>query len=429
MMKNTKQPLTHRQIGLFRGALVIALCAWPFSLSLTAGARVAQEIKPALDRMEWFREAKFGMFIHWGVYSELAGYYNGERGWKYAEHIMDRSRIPVDAYERIAAGFNPVDFDAAEWVQIAKDAGMKYMVITAKHHDGFCMYDSDFTDYDIVQWTPFQRDPIQELADACKAAGGIRFCIYYSHMDWHYKHGHPDYDDYRLNQVIELVDKYDPGILWFDDYGFFGNERLLNALRARDVDLLLNERVTRRDQGDGDFTCSEQHIPGKTIAHDWETCMTLNDSWGYHKGDHNWKSTADLLKKMIDVNSKGGNFLLNIGPDGQGVIPVPSVERLREVGAWMQVNGEAIYGSTAAPFERPAWGRYTKKPGKLYAHVFQWPADAKLNLSLSGQKVSKAYLLADKQQTPLLIQQTEAGVSIDLPTTAPDSIASVIVIE
>lgn len=428
-MKNTKQPTPNRQNGLFRAATLIVLYTLSFSSSLAVEESNAPGTEQASEpRMEWFREAKFGMFIHWGVYSELAGYYNGERGWKYSEHIMNTSKIPVDAYEKIAADFNPVDFDAKEWVEIAKVAGMKYMVITAKHHDGFCMYDSDYTNYNIVDWTPFKRDPLQELADACKA-GGIRFCIYYSHMDWHYKHGHPDYDDYRLNQVIELVDKYDPGILWFDDYGFFGNERLLNALRAHDTDLILNERVTKRDQGDGDYTCSEQHIPGRTITHDWETCMTLNGSWGYHKGDHDWKSTADLLKKMIDVNSKGGNFLLNIGPDGQGVIPPASVERLRAVGAWMDVNGEAVYGSTAAPFDRPAWGCYTKKPGKLYAHVFQWPADRKLNLSLAGQKVSKAYLLADPQQTPLPIEQTETGVRIDLPAQAPDAIASVIVIE
>lgn len=290
------------------------------------------------------------------------------------------------------------------------------------------MYDSDFTDYNITKWTPFKRDPIKELAEACKAEG-IRFCIYYSHMDWHYTDKKAGYDEYRLKQVQELVSKYKPGILWFDDYGKTGGEQLLQALRKQDPDLILNERVTKRDKGDGDYTCSEQNVPGQTVVHDWETCMTLNGSWGYHKGDDSWKSTASLLQTMIDVNSKGGNFLLNVGPDGKGVIPEESVKRLREVGAWLKVNGEAIYGSSASPFGRPQWGRYTKKPGKIFAHVFTWPKEAKITIPTKDLKVTNVYLLSDKQQSNLPTQLTDVGLTINLPAKAPDSIASVIVIE
>lgn len=248
-------------------------------------------------------------------------------------------------------------------------------------------------------------------------------------MDWHYTDKKAGYDEYRLKQVQELVSKYKPGILWFDDYGKTGGEQLLQALRKQDPDLILNERVTKRDKGDGDYTCSEQNVPGQTVVHDWETCMTLNGSWGYHKGDDSWKSTASLLQTMIDVNSKGGNFLLNVGPDGKGVIPEESVKRLREVGAWLKVNGEAIYGSSASPFGRPQWGRYTKKPGKIFAHVFTWPKEAKITIPTKDLKVTNVYLLSDKQQSNLPTQLTDVGLTINLPAKAPDSIASVIVIE
>lgn len=379
-------------------------------------------------RMAWFREAKFGLFIHWGVYAEFSGYYKGEEGWKYAEHIMRRSNIPLEEYKAVAATFNPVGFDAEEWVKLAKEAGMKYLVITAKHHDGFSMYDSAYTDYDIVEFTPFKRDPFKELAEACKTHG-IRFCIYYSHMDWIYTHDTPEYNAFRANQVVELIEKYDPGILWFDDYGQGGTFDLLQTLRKKYPNLIVNDRVTDRKWGHGDYRTPEQSIPKNQLGADvdWETCMTLNHSWGYHKGDHNWKSTEELIHKLIDIASKGGNFLLNIGPDGKGVIPPESVVRLQEVGKWMQVNGEAIYGTTSADVESTASVKFTARDGKLYAFILDWPSNGKLELNVGDKEIKNAYLLADK--IAVKIEKKKGGVSISLPGNPPDPTASVLVLE
>ncbi|MEO0453396.1 MAG: alpha-L-fucosidase [Verrucomicrobiota bacterium] len=380
-------------------------------------------------RMEWFREARFGMFIHWGVYAELAGYYQGKplpQGWKYAEHIMRKLSIPVDEYEAVAATFHPVDFDADEWVKLAKDAGMKYITITAKHHDGFSMYDSDYTEYDIVDFTPFKRDPLQELAAACKKHG-IRFCIYYSHMDWYFTDDDPTYNEFRINQVTELAEKYDPGVLWFDDYGFKGNFELLKHLRDRFPDLLLPDRVTNRSWGHGDFRTPEQSIPRGAQDVDWESCITLNKSWGYHKGDHDWKSTEDLIYKLIDITSKGGNFLLNIGPDGKGVILPETVERLQAVGKWMKVNSEAIYGTTNTELTNSSAVKFTAKDGKLYAFILEWPSNGHIELPTSGIAIKQAYLLADGKE--LAVESSANGLRVQLPAKAPDPVASVLVLE
>ena len=397
------------------------------------GYTPAKEDSVHTAKMQWWREARFGMFIHWGVYSVYEGYYKGRKGWKYAEHIMNKRHIPVKEYEKTAATFNPVDFDAKKWVALAEEAGMRYMVITAKHHDGFCLFDSDHTKYDMVDWTTFKRDPIRELADACKGTR-VRFCLYYSHMDWHYTDKRQGYDAYRMNQVTELVEKYDPGVLWFDDFGNPGTKELLKMLQEKYPKLILNERVTERGKGDGDFKCAEQAMNKKLAQEDWEGCLTMNGSWGYHKGDTNWKSTTSLVRRLISVVSYGGNFLLNVGPTGKGVIPAASAERLKGIGDWMKINGESIYGAGYADIEQEGPCKFTAKPGKLYAFLFKTPKKNLLTIQPNDKekvlKAKKAYMLADPGKNPLKVAPTETGgLQVTINPKFGSRVASVVVIE
>ncbi|MFH1999395.1 MAG: alpha-L-fucosidase, partial [Planctomycetota bacterium] len=324
-------------------------------------------------RLDWWREARFGMFIHWGLYAIPAGEWNGETN--HAEWIRTTARIPIEEYDQFVDQFNPVQFDADEWVRIAREAGMKYIVITSKHHDGFCLFDSKYTDYDVMS-TPFKRDIMKELADACHRQG-MPICWYHSIMDWH----HPDYlprrewetrsaegadfdryVTYMKNQLGELVGRYGKiGVLWFDGEweGTWEHEHgaaLYDYVRGLQPDIIINNRVDKGREGmegmnksgkyRGDFGTPEQQIPATGLPGvDWETCMTLNGHWGYNKNDHDWKSAKDLIRKLADIASKGGNFLLNVGPTAEGLIPQPSVEPLQAMGAWMKQNGEAIYGT------------------------------------------------------------------------------------
>ncbi len=440
-----------------------------------ATALPAETPKEHDARMEWFREAKFGMFIHWGVYSVPAGEWNGKTD--YAEWIMESAHIPVSRYEQFAKEFNPVKFDAKAWVKIAKDAGMKYIVITSKHHDGFGMWPSALTDW-CIKSTPFQRDPLRELADECKKAG-IKFCLYHSIMDWHSSDwgtrrewndvatGTPDMDRYTAYmkaQLKELITNYHPGILWFDGEweSPWTHERgvdLYAYLRALDPKLIINNRVGKARAGMegmdmgaehvGDYGTPEQQIPraGFGIGVDWESCMTLNNHWGYNSHDNHWKSPETVVRNLCDIASKGGNYLLNVGPTSEGLIPQPSVERLAEVGAWMKVNGAAICNAGPTPFGAeagalsatendkngkpkfvPAWNwRATTKPGKIYLIVFRWPTDGRFELAGLESHVKRAYLLAGHKK--LKVSQTPAGVSLALPAEAPDKIASVICLE
>ncbi|NLF07646.1 MAG: alpha-L-fucosidase [Pirellulaceae bacterium] len=410
-------------------------------------------------RMEWFRDAKFGLFIHWGLYSVPAGEWKDKNS--YAEWISEQARIPMSEYEKYRDQFNPEKFDAAEWVALAKQAGMKYIVITSKHHEGFAMFHTKQTDWGIMS-TPFKRDPLKELSEECKKAG-LKFCVYYSILDWH----HPDYDPRRpwndtaagepnmesyiafmKRQLKELVDNYGPlGILWFDGewektWTHELGKDLYNYVRGLQPDIIINNRIGKNRRGMkgisvgeeiiGDFGTPEQQIPadGLPPGTDWESCMTMNDHWGYNKIDRNWKSSAKMIRMLIDVASKGGNLLLNVGPTAEGVIPEPSVERLREIGRWMKVNGESIHGASACPFPKaPQWGRITSKPGKLYLHVFDWPADGRLLVQTPKGKPAAAYLLADANREPLGIASGEGGVVISLPAQAPDAAASVVVLE
>lgn len=399
-------------------------------------------------RMEWFRDARFGMFIHWGIYSVPAGEWNGRTN--HAEWIRDTAQIPLDTYNRFIDQFNPVKFDADEWVGVAKAAGMKYMVITAKHHDGFCMWPSAFTDYDLAS-TSFKRDILGELKEACDKVG-IKFGLYYSIMDWH----HPNYlprkweqdrpqdlvdmeiiSAYVQNQIGELIQRYDPAVLWFDgewdkEWTREHGEDLHRHIRELKPDAVVNNRVGKRTRDLGDFGTPEQHIPAKGIpGWDWETCMTMNGQWGYNKHDDRWKSTEDLLRKLVDISSKGGNFLLNVGPTAEGEIPIQSITRLKAMGQWMQVNGESIYGTQASSIRPLVFGKVTQKvegnDTTLYLHVSEWPEDGQLFVPVMN-RVASAFLLSDRKHV-LHARKGETGLTIDLSGAAPDSVDSVVVVK
>jgi alpha-L-fucosidase len=400
-------------------------------------------------RMQWWREARFGMFIHWGVYSVPAGIWKGEQSKHIGEWLMLDYKIPVAEYAELTKQFNPVKFDAERIVKIAKDAGMKYIVITSKHHDGFAMFHSSASPYNIYDATPFKRDPLKELAAACKKEG-MRLGFYYSEaQDWHHpggaaaKGGHWDpaqdgsMDDYinkiAVPQVKELLSNYGPvSVLWWDTPVGMTPERVSKLLPLLKIqpDIVTNNRLDK-DKKTGDFSTPEQKIPATGMpGKDWETCMTMNTTWGYKSFDNKWKSTETLLHNLIDIASKGGNYLLNVGPTSEGEIPQPSIERLAEIGKWMKVNSESIYGTTASPFKELSWGRCTTKlsgdEATLYLHVFDWPADGKLIVPGLKNTVQEAHLLATHSK--LKTSASADGVVVSVPGAAPDRISSTIVL-
>ncbi|MGA2032245.1 MAG: alpha-L-fucosidase [Thermoguttaceae bacterium] len=429
--------------------LALAMIAMP---ELSAAERAPAESKAQRDaRMQWWREARFGMFIHWGLYSVPAGTYKGRQIGGIGEWIMNNGEIPVAEYAGFAKRFNPLKFDADRWVSIAKNAGMKYIVITSKHHDGFAMFKSNASPYNIVDATPFQRDPLKELAAACRKQG-IKLGFYYSQaQDWHhpggaaYRTGNRKGDHWdpaqdgsmeeyvkkiAVPQVREILSNYGKvAVLWWDTPKDMTKEQIhsLASLLKLQPGIISNNRLGGDEPGDTETP--EQFIPPAGYpGRDWETCMTLNDTWGYKSYDRNWKSPETLIRNLIDIASKGGNYLLNVGPTSEGEIPAPSVERLAKVGQWLKVNGEAIYGTTPGPFKNGLrWGRATQKPGRLFLHVFDWPADAALAVPLSNS-IRRAYLLADPQQA-LSVASGPDGISIKVPAVAPDPVASVVVLE
>jgi alpha-L-fucosidase len=416
-------------------------------------------------RMAWWREARFGMFIHWGLYALPAGEWNGRRTVKIGEWIMDELDIPIAEYEKFAPQFNPSRYRAAEWVAIAKNAGMRYIVITSKHHDGFALWDSKVSQWDIADATPYEKDILRELVTACRAAG-IRIGFYHSIMDWHHPDAQaifaPDYnqqdsgaranpnfpryvESYLKPQLRELLTQYGKiDILWFDgewipDYTSEMGKDIYQFVRALQPDILINNRVDKGRQGmqgmnksgiyAGDFGTPEQEIPATGIPGvDWESCMTMNDTWGYTSFGTQWKSAGLLLRNLVDIASKGGNFLLNVGPDAAGLIPAASVARLDTLGRWMQLNGEAIYGTTASPVAQPAWGRCTQKQAGdsqiLYLHVFDWPQDGRLRLSGLAGMVKKASLLAGGEA--VAVKKEGSDWLLLLPQRQPDAICTVV---
>jgi alpha-L-fucosidase len=386
-------------------------------------------------KMKWFREAKFGLFIHWGLYAIPAGEWKGQMIPGLGEWIMRNAHIPVKEYEQLSAQFNPTQFDAEAWVKFAEDSGMKYIVITAKHHDGFAMYRSAASKYNVFDATPFHRDPLKELAAAC-AKHNMKLGFYYSQsQDWHEPDGagndwdfpaNRDFDRYLQGkaepQVKELLTGYGPvSLIWFD------TPRMMNAARAQrflDIVHALQPAalVDGRLGSAGDYvSMGDNRIPDAVLKGDWETPATMNTTWGYRKDDNQWKSPDELIFKLVDIVSKGGNYLLNVGPTAEGIIPRPSLVTLESVGGWLKGNGEAIYGAGPTPFGdefgASRW-RCTTKPGKLFVTLFQWP-DGPLELTHAMDKITRAYLLADASHAPLTVTQTGGRVAVTLPKDPP----------
>lgn len=400
-------------------------------------------------RLKWFREARFGMFIHWGLYAVPAGEWKGAQIPGIGEWIMNRAKIPVVEYEQLAEHFNPVKFDAGEIVRIAENAGMKYIVITSKHHDGFAMYHSKVSKYNIYDATPFKRDPLKELAAAAQKAG-IRLCFYYSQtQDWHEPDAVGNYWDFKDEskknfakyleekvkpQVTELLTNYGPiGLIWFDTPRNMTKEQsqeLADLVHKLQPDCLVSGRI---GNGVGDYdSAGDNQISVGRVRRDWETPVTMNDTWGFKKDDTNWKPTSILIQQMVQVSSRGGNYLLNIGPRADGSVPEPSVERLTQVGDWLKVNKDAVYGTGPSPFPYDLpWGIITTKPKKVFLHVFNWQKD----LTLFGLKsrVLKAVLLSGSRKLKFS-QTNNAGADhyalrLQLPPVAPDKYDSVIALD
>ena len=434
-------------------AVTLILCAL---LSLTqAQTDFMKESASNRDaRMSWWRDATFGMFIHWGAYAVPAGIHNGKDVKGIGEWIMHNGKIPIPEYEAYVKQFNPTSFDAKEWVRIAKDAGMKYIVITSKHHDGFCLWDSKVTQYDIMDAAPFKRDILQELADACKGSG-VRLCFYHSIMDWHqpdaeskkgYAHQNtpnPDWARYRETylkpQLAELIAKYDPGVLWFDgewvpEWTEDQGKDLYNYLRSLKPDLIINNRVGKGRSGmqgmnkykdaAGDFGTPEQEILEGTSDSDWESCMTMNDTWGFKRDDHNWKSAKVLIDNLVDIAAKGGNYLLNVGPTAGGLIPAPSVERLKAMGDWLRINGEAIYATHSRKQYREGENvKFTvsKDGAYTYAIINAKPGETVSLSSVQPATGSRIRMLGSKKR---ISWSSENGrTNLTLPSKLPSEYA------
>ena len=425
-------------------------------------------------RLHWWREARFGMFIHWGLYSIPAGTWKGQPTPRIGEWIMNDMSIPVADYKALALRFNPIAFNAHDIVALAKSSGMKYIVITSKHHDGFAMFDSKADPFNIVAATPFHRDPLKELAAECRKQG-IKLGFYYSQdQDWTapggaaYKTGDHqppsfhwdkaqdgDYATYlrtkAIPQLKELLANYGdfPAVIWFDTPTREMTPELsaeVVALLNQHPNLIWNNRLGGGYAGDTETP--EQFIPPQGYpGRDWEACMTMNDTWGYKANDTNFKSTEELLRNLIDIASKGGNYLLNIGPDSTGTVPPAEVERLNAMGKWLAVNGEAIYGTRPTLFGTeagafsatekddhgnqkfiPAWDwRSTTAAGKIYIEILKWPGTT-FHLPNSPRPITSAYLLADPKRTPLRLAKTATGTDITLPAQALDPTATVLVL-
>ena len=446
-------------------SLALLASAWLIAAGLSAHAQQAPKPPdPQKEaRLAWFREAKYGLFIHWGLYAIPAGEWKGARVPGIGEWIMNRARIPVREYAALAGQFNPVKFDADGWVQLAQDAGMKYIVITSKHHDGFALFGSKVSRYNVVDATPFKRDILKELAAAC-AKRNMRLGFYYSQaQDWHEPNGagnswdfppndKKDFDQYLRDkaepQVRELLTSYGPvALIWFDTPQLMTadrSQRFTDLVRSLQPNTLIDGRLGAA----GDYVSTGDNvIPGEKRTEAWETPATINHTWGYRKDDVDWKRPGEIIFKLVDIVSKGGNYLLNVGPMADGVIPPASQDVLRAAGRWLKVNGEAVYGAMPTPFgeelgEPSAKGtkdlrgtplflsrdeyRVTAKPGKLYFTFF---IETRVPFELPAMRnaVKRAYLLANN--APLELAVKDGRTSFTLPRPILDPMGTVVVVE
>jgi alpha-L-fucosidase len=429
----------------------------------------SEALKTRDQRLAWWREAKFGCFIHWGAYSTLGGKWKDNPNPGYAEHIMRVDRIPLSTYrDEVAGKFHPDKFDAKEWVHLIKSAGMRYIIITSKHHDGFAIWPSDVNGYNIRDVSHFKRDPLRELVDAARAEG-LHVGFYYSHAfdwedpnapgnDWDYNNpggdkrlfggvdwynAHPELvprmekyvNGKAIPQLKELIARYHPDILWFDTptkLPFFEQAAIVKAVRAAGPDVVINGRAARSAEINlGDYlNTADRPAELRPTAGDWEAIPTTNESYGWNRLDNTYKPVPYFIQLVAKAAAKGGNILLNIGPRGDGTINPPDVAILKGIGRWMDVSQESIRGTTRTPLDRQAWGDSTLKGDTLYLHVFHWPEGGKLVVGGLESDVSGAYLLSDPQKRPLKVTRLNAtDVSLMVPAKAPDRADSVIVME
>lgn len=426
-----------------------------------------QSMKTHDQRIAWWRDAKFGMFIHWGVYSQAGGEWKGQKVGGYAEHLMRKEKISRAEYLQLAHQFNPVKFDADTWVRTAKRAGMNYLVITSKHHDGFAMYDSKVSDFNIMQQTPFKRDPMKELSAACKKYG-VKFGFYYSHAfdwehpdapgnDWEYKNPggdlnlyggrdwfdlHPELlpkavkyvNEKAIPQIKELLRNYHPDILWFDTphkLPLSENIRILEAIRETDPNVVVNGRLARSGSiSFGDYkNTADRPAEFYPVDGDWEAIPTTNESYGYSKFDNSHKSVAFFIQLLAKAVSRGGNLLMNIGPKGDGEMDTKDITILKGIGNWVEKSKTSIYDAQPSSLPLQSWGVATQKGNRIYLHVFDWPYDGKLQLGGLLSQVDKAYLLTDPGKKALTISVGNNMLRLQVPAKAPDTSNTVIVLE
>jgi len=406
------------------------------------------------SHMEWWRDARYGMFIHWGLYSIQGGEWEGkdygkEQGGASAEWLMNSAKIPGKEYrETLTPKFNPTKFDAAKWVSTAKQAGMKYMVITSKHHDGFCLFDTEATDYNVMDATPFKRDIIKELSDEC-AKQGLKFGVYYSQFkDWYHRSRGKVPGTLPVEEYLKLVEKNldellsnygEMSVLWFDTGGNDVVEANAQGARVRELQpnavicsRLYSRRVPVEKQKYADFnSLPDRMLPAKRMTEDTETCMTMRHNWGYDRTDNAWKSEKDIIEFLALCAARGVNLLLNVGPTPEGTLLTEETERLQAAGKWMAVNGESIYGTTPSPVDFDFWwGAMTQKDQTVYLHVLEWKKEGIAFNGIVG-KPTKAYFLADSERKALPVKyDANAHVTtIDVPAKAPDLRNTVIAVE
>ena len=424
------------------------------------------------SRLSWWREARFGCFIHWGVYSLTGGRWKGEKSRGYAEHLMRAKKISLEEYKEILIDkFNPEEFDAEEWVKLIKAAGMKYLVITAKHHDGFAIYPSEVYPFDI-RMTPFKRDPLQELKEAC-GRHGIKYGFYYSHAfdwehpdapgnDWEFTNPGGDLKLYEgpgklwfaehlellprvseyyvsqksIPQIVELIKKYEPDILWFDTphkLPLSENLRILKAIREADDRVVVNGRLARGwgfDTFSDYVNTADRALEIFPCEGDWETIPTTNESYGYSMDDHSHKPASEFIQLLAKSAARGGNVLMNLGPMGNGKIDERDIPILQEIGAWLDINGESVYGTQRTPLDVQYWGESTRKGNLLYLHVFHWPKDGELVVGGLRNHIRKAWLLSDSDKKPLDTKRLSYyDWAVTVPKQAPDRNDSVVVVE